>query len=641
MADDDGETMTMPSKHQEVAESKTSPLLFVTVDGEPMSFFMRPGPVKRRLQPLIASGGGTMCKVQRPGAILLIDQDERGCIPETTARWYVATKYIHDCIEEDKQLNIEDYRLNPEDIPKHSTRLNNSREGSSGQVGGRVAYSPEEDAAILSYVSKHKTETGGNRLWQEMEKQHVTSHSWQSMKYRYRVQLAKKHTEAEKVQTTEGETKEEKQETDIAKPSSEKAAPPQILSPAPDCLQTDLTQVDAQPIPAESTQLENLDAETSNLPQPGEPCVDTQGDARRIPAESTEPEATDPQTINSPQKESAPEDSPQSLRHTLTPKEPVEKQVASPELERRQQHRLTRRQLELEASSSPVPYGKKHRSLSVSPRPAKETESAVKPAIQIHTTIDPPPSKRARVQDEAAAAESQQVESAEAAVCETPRADPAADQASTRSNPEPGPSLQEKPQQAQVLSSDGAAEMGCPQPQPQPQPQPAASDPAPTEASHAASGAHRFIFDSESQEEDSQSLIGDRATALPNPQPLVNEDAALSLTQVHLEEDVQRITALMNHTNEDIVVVTKALLKTSGDFAAALDLLSNPSVISGPFWNHHDDGLLLSADPVVRQQLQEKYVDLMKNEQMEILSNLKLRHLTLLLSYVIIFFQRM
>lgn len=185
--------------------------------------------------------------------------------------------------------------------------------------------------------------------------------------------------------------------------------------------------------------------------------------------------------------------------------------------------------------------------------------------------------------------------------------DPAADQASTRSNPEPGPSLQEKPQQAQVLSSDGAAEMGCPQPQPQPQPQPAASDPAPTEASHAASGAHRFIFDSESQEEDSQSLIGDRATALPNPQPLVNEDAALSLTQVHLEEDVQRITALMNHTNEDIVVVTKALLKTSGDFAAALDLLSNPSVISGPFWNHHDDGLLLSADPVVRQQLQEKY----------------------------------
>lgn len=613
-----------------------------------------------------------MCKVQRPGAILLIDQDERGCIPETTARWYVATKYIHDCIEEDKQLNIEDYRLNPEDIPKHSTRLNNSREGSSGQVGGRVAYSPEEDAAILSYVSKHKTETGGNRLWQEMEKQHVTSHSWQSMKYRYRVQLAKKHTEAEKVQTTEGETKEEKQETDIAKPSSEKAAPPQILSPAPDCLQTDLTQVDAQPIPAESTQLENVDAETSNLPQPGEPCVDTQGDARRIPAESTEPEATDPQTINSPQKESAPEDSPQSLRHTLTPKEPVEKQVASPELERRQQHRLTRRQLELEASSSPVPYGKKHRSLSVSPRPAKETESAVKPAIQIHTTIDPPPSKRARVQDEAAAAESQQVESAEAAVCETPRADeesrpspqnggkkkekrklgilalatkefedesessedespdlqnptepaamqptsteppllssdPAADQASTRSNPEPGPSLQEKPQQAQVLSSDGAAEMGCPQPQPQPQPQPAASDPAPTEASHAASGAHRFIFDSESQEEDSQSLIGDRATALPNPQPLVNEDAALSLTQVHLEEDVQRITALMNHTNEDIVVVTKALLKTSGDFAAALDLLSNPSVISGPFWNHHDDGLLLSADPVVRQQLQEKY----------------------------------
>lgn len=46
---------------------------------------------------------------------------------------------------------------------------------------------------------------------------------------------------------------------------------------------------------------------------------------------------------------------------------------------------------------------------------------------------------------------------------------------------------------------------------------------------------------------------------------------------------------------------------TSGDFSATLNLLSNPSSFSGPFWNHHDDSLLLSADPVARQQLQEKY----------------------------------
>lgn len=53
------------------------------------------------------------------------------------------------------------------------------------------------------YVSKHKSETKGNRLWQKMEKQQVTSHSWQSMKYRYKVQLAKKQWEVEEVAKTE------------------------------------------------------------------------------------------------------------------------------------------------------------------------------------------------------------------------------------------------------------------------------------------------------------------------------------------------------------------------------------------------------------------------------------------------------
>lgn len=53
--------------------------------------------------------------------------------------------------------------------------------------------------------------------------------------------------------------------------------------------------------------------------------------------------------------------------------------------------------------------------------------------------------------------------------------------------------------------------------------------------------------------------------------------------------------------------MTKALLKTSGDFSAAKDLLLNPPSISGPFWNRCDDRLLLSAEPISIQRLQEKY----------------------------------
>lgn len=53
--------------------------------------------------------------------------------------------------------------------------------------------------------------------------------------------------------------------------------------------------------------------------------------------------------------------------------------------------------------------------------------------------------------------------------------------------------------------------------------------------------------------------------------------------------------------------MTKALLKTSGDFSAALQLLLSPSSFMGPFWNRHDDSLLRSADPEVRQELLDKY----------------------------------
>lgn len=75
----------MTSKEQGVAKSDISPVLFMTVDGEPMSFFLRPGPLKCKLQPLITAGGGLLCKVQQPGVILLIDPAEEGSVTETTA----------------------------------------------------------------------------------------------------------------------------------------------------------------------------------------------------------------------------------------------------------------------------------------------------------------------------------------------------------------------------------------------------------------------------------------------------------------------------------------------------------------------------------------------------------------------------
>ena len=80
---------------------------------------------------------------------------------------------------------------------------------------GRVPYTPEDDAAILEYVSKRKTETGGNRLWQEMEKGRVTGHSWQSMRSHYKEQLAKRESRAVGVETTEDDSKAAEEKTEV------------------------------------------------------------------------------------------------------------------------------------------------------------------------------------------------------------------------------------------------------------------------------------------------------------------------------------------------------------------------------------------------------------------------------------------
>uniref|UniRef100_UPI0037E9267A telomeric repeat-binding factor 2-interacting protein 1 n=1 Tax=Semicossyphus pulcher TaxID=241346 RepID=UPI0037E9267A len=694
----------MPSKQQDVAKSNISPVLFMSVDGEPMSFFLRPGPVKRELQPLITAGGGMLCKVQQPGAILLIDPEERSSMTEATAHWYVSTKYIHDCIEKDEQLNLEDYRLNPEAAQKQSPRPNR-------EASGRVAYTSEEDAAILSYVGKHKAEVGGNRLWQEMEKQRVTCHPWQSMKSRYKAQLSKKESEIAEEDTAEedtaevdaeaaeGETKvEEDQETDVEKPSSaEDAAPP---PPTTTSAESDLTQIDSQSVlaesakpeiaeaqtlisvdgeevqhvspqqdeqPAESPPAETVKAETSNSPQLEGACLDSQTDFHLYLTESMEPEALEPQKTISTPKESVPQDSPaahtESLHNASSKKKLKEKQKASPEPEL-PLRRITRRQLQLEESPGPEPYGKKLRSsssVSSSPKPLRKTKPAVKSAPPKDTTDQPPP-KRVRGKSAAAEPEVLQEESGPAAVCEStqaaetgcsptpprgekkkekrelgilmaatkefedssesdgdeapdlqdqtekqstqptstdPSSDTAADAASTESDPEPGPSLQEVAPENRASTSDCLPETV--------DPQPAAAEPAAARAVEETCKPHLFIFDHESQEEDSQSLVGDDTESPSSPQPTGSKDAAFSLTQVQLEEDKQRITELMSQTNQDLVSVTKALLKTSGDFSAALDLLLNPGCISGPFWDRRDDTLLLSANPVVRQQLQEKY----------------------------------
>ncbi|KFO21219.1 Telomeric repeat-binding factor 2-interacting protein 1 [Fukomys damarensis] len=135
-----------------------SSTLFVRADGSPLSFYVRPSPIKRRLSTLILHGGGTVCRVQEPGAVLLAQPGE--ALAEASGD-FISTQYILDCVERNER-------------PQPLT--------------GRVAFTDTDDVAILTYVKEHArspSSVTGNALWKAMEKSELTQHSWQSMKDRY------------------------------------------------------------------------------------------------------------------------------------------------------------------------------------------------------------------------------------------------------------------------------------------------------------------------------------------------------------------------------------------------------------------------------------------------------------------------
>ncbi|XP_053577111.1 telomeric repeat-binding factor 2-interacting protein 1 [Bombina bombina] len=79
--------------------------LFLNEDGRSMRFYVRPGPVKRELSPLISHGGGILCRLQEPGVLLLAEPGEvRG--PQ-----YVSCQFVRDCVSYNERLETEDYRL--------------------------------------------------------------------------------------------------------------------------------------------------------------------------------------------------------------------------------------------------------------------------------------------------------------------------------------------------------------------------------------------------------------------------------------------------------------------------------------------------------------------------------------------------
>ncbi|KAH1181522.1 telomeric repeat-binding factor 2-interacting protein 1 [Mauremys mutica] len=144
--------------------------LFLQDDGSPMRFYVRPGPAKLQLAPLILAGGGRLCRVQEPGAVLLAQPGERGATGS-----FVSAEYVRRCVERHERLPLEPYRLAAEQAP-----------GPAGAPAGRSAFTGPEDAAILLHVRERaQGSVTGTALWKEMERARLTPHTWQAMRDRY------------------------------------------------------------------------------------------------------------------------------------------------------------------------------------------------------------------------------------------------------------------------------------------------------------------------------------------------------------------------------------------------------------------------------------------------------------------------
>lgn len=133
--------------------------LFLWDDGHPMRFYLRPGLAKLRLAPLVLAGGGRLCRMQEPGAVLLAQPGE--VAPDGA----VSTEYVAECVKRNQRLPLEPFLLT---------------------ARGRLAFTEAEDAALLKAVrGQGMVRVSGRALWIELERSGLTRHSWQAMRDRY------------------------------------------------------------------------------------------------------------------------------------------------------------------------------------------------------------------------------------------------------------------------------------------------------------------------------------------------------------------------------------------------------------------------------------------------------------------------
>ncbi|XP_067254619.1 telomeric repeat-binding factor 2-interacting protein 1 [Chanodichthys erythropterus] len=522
---------------EEVCE--ISPVLFLDANGHSMRFYVRPGPTKMQLYPLITNGGGILCRNQEPGAILLVDPGDVTNAMASTGQKYISTKFIGDCAEQNLQLNLNDYVISVG--PSVQTRMATRHQGN-----GRLGYSLEDDTAILKFMEKRQHDAKGNLVWKEMEKRRVTDHSWQSMKDRFLKHLQHKLTE--KSPKKSPATAPRKKALSFTQSPLSKKKVTQTSEPETDTLRKS---------PCKSIVVS--DSSETQITTESSLC----------PAVRTNPPPSPERASSPPDVPEAAGEPPQASSHDSQDESCVpvqEQETLGPEMSKRPR-------LDEDCEGRDIPDGSsEHPSLNNTKQTTSKTSTADSKKLGILA-------KAAReFEDSDVMDESEEGEDP----CEAQIVEPSNTHESSAASPATfarEPESQAEPE-SQKRHEEAEQDSSAPEEE---RPEP----------SSTASNAHIFMFDSESREQN-------------HSQARETPEETLSRVLVDVKEHVK---TLMRETKKDLVEVTKALLKASGDLISARVYLLDgyEHEVHGPLWNHLDDEILLLADPYELEQLQSKF----------------------------------
>ncbi|KAJ7994536.1 hypothetical protein DPEC_G00250490 [Dallia pectoralis] len=605
---------TMLSRLQ-ASSSPISPVLFLTVDGEPMRFFLRPGPTKVQLQPVIKAGGGLVCRAQEPGALLLAEPDEMVSVTGSAAHGYVSAQYIRDCVEKNQQLEVEDYLFKPVD-PEVSILSRSLRK--SGTTSGRMLYTAEEDADILKYVSEHAGEVRGNIFWQEMKKNGLTNHSWQSMKDRYRKYLKYRQP---KTAASAPEEKQGNVSVNDTTPSPQSDSPqcfsdviPKSTSDTPN---TSPEAICSQVSPAKHLQLHRtscpvnqtqrstegprtevrpVEHETATLPQP-ETERSMSGKTPPGPAwpDGTMTQWVPSKTIHRPSPGG--EHPWPGCEQAVVPRSPKRarshSEVAMVEVVLGKLTYLSPEAITSNATEGQLGMKRaKKRKLGILERAVREFEASDQSVDDDDDDDETPDlAESAAPLGPSSATPHDQESQTSATVPQSERGPPK----TKKQHQSPGREKHTETQpeyQPPEARGPAATDTSIPVPENTGLQSSFATlgTPVPNAVPSTSGAPHLFLFEHESQQ-------------------VEENESSQPFTQVQLDQAKQLLLSLIEDTKLGLVDITKALLKNSGDVSAALQ---DPLIVAnlgggawqGPRWERHDDRLLLSGD---LSELQKKF----------------------------------